>query len=185
MVPLVNQAKTDCLSHPMKSINAACVADIQAIVPVVIKVGEDVVAKNWVSLIADGQALISDVSKIKTDCFASKNVLKAVDAECINDIVAVLVDVEAVVSDVESFNIPGAIAAAQKVVPDAEKAIDHCGASSQNMKFSAACVTDVTSIIADIGAIVIDIKSAAWPKVFVDASDMVKKGISFKNDCLA
>lgn len=129
-------------------------------------------------------ALVPVGIRIKTDCFQKNQIVRALDARCLNDIVKVLSDLSSVVSDVEQFNIAGAIAAAKAVVPDAQKAISECGSSNDVMTFSAACVTDVTGIIDDLGSIVVDVKDSQWPKVFIDASDIVKKGIAFKADCI-
>jgi len=98
----------------------------------------DVQAKEWFKAISDIQKVLPVIIAIKNDCLSSsvsvKAPVKAIDARCISDITKVLEDVGTVVADVESFNIPGAIAAAMVIVPDGQKAIADCEASSKALK---------------------------------------------------
>lgn len=152
MEPLAIKAAEDCM------LTKACEADINNTVETVKQVVADVTAKDWLKAIEHAKDLIPEAMSIKADCMAQKTtVLKAIDMTCIQDIVVVLGDLEQVVADVENFNIAGAISAAERVVPDGQKAIDYCKAPSAYQAISSQCVADVTSIVQAIGNVIVDI----------------------------
>lgn len=178
--PLALKTAKDCL------LSKACVADINNTVAIVKQTVADVQAKEWYKVLEDAKNLIPAAMSINSDCFDKNTVQpsKAIDMTCINDIVSVLADLETVVNDVASFNIAGAIQAAEQVVPLGKKAVADCTAPSAFQAISSQCVADVTQIVQEIGNIVVDIENKNWSNVFIQAAAIVKSGVAFKNDCL-
>lgn len=110
--PLALKTVEDCL------LTDACKADIANASALINQTVSDVVAKNWYNVIEDASKMVPVVTNIQNDCFAqAAKPFKAIDMTCINDIALVLADLTTVVNDVESFNIAGAIQAAEQVVP--------------------------------------------------------------------
>lgn len=109
---------------------------------------------------ADAESLFAAAKKMKTDCFASKKMVGAIDATCIKELLFVGLEFENVVADVENFNIAKAISDIEAIVPDCKKAIADCESSSKraSINIGAKCITDATKMVADIGAIVIDVE---------------------------
>jgi hypothetical protein len=158
----------------------ACIDDLGVIVPYLLEFERDLSEKNWNQLKFDVTAALPILTNTMKDCFDKSNPIRGrslQSAQCMNDLLSLLPDLEELLGDIRAGNINRIAGDLERTIPALNITYYQCFGNASPVSFesleSGSCLEDLLSIVPLVRTVVSQLEAGQVEEAIASALALV------------